>query len=116
MVPSSSPTVFSRVSVLCISQVHQRIFGSADFEAIHIYCCVGGPAPAWCLCLGEGTSVVYQTVGVASDALHPNPPLHFYKWGNLVPIHICSALLQLNWVIADLGPGVPSLFRWGWAS
>ena len=60
-------------------------------------CCVGGPGPALCLGLGRGTSV-HQTLEVASDALHPNPPPHFCKWSNLVPICISLALLQLNWV------------------
>ena len=71
IVPSSFPILFLRVFVLCIDQVHQRIFGSAKFGVIYSSCCVGGPGPAWCLGLGEGTSVVHQAVGVASDALHP---------------------------------------------
>ena len=34
IVPFSSPILFSSVSVLCISQAHQRIFGSAAEEGV----------------------------------------------------------------------------------
>ena len=106
IVPFSSPILFSSIFVLCINQVHQKISGSADLGVIYSSCCVGGPELAWCLGLGEGTFVLHQAVGIASDALHPNPPLHFYKWGNLVPICISLVLLQLDWALAGLDLGV----------
>ena len=112
IVPFSSPILFSSIFVLHINQVHQRIFGSAGFGVIYSSCCVGGPGPAWCLGHGEGTSVVHQAVGVASDALHPNPPPHFYKWGNLVSICISPVLLQLNLALPGLGLGVLFYCRW----
>ena len=76
-----------------IGQAHQRIFGSAGFVVLGRSCCVGGPGPVFCLGLGEEISAVHQTVGVVSDALHPSPPPHFCKWGNLFPINIFPALL-----------------------
>ena len=106
IVPFSSPILFSSVFVLYINQVHQKISGSAGLGVIYSSCCVRGPELVWCFGLGEGTFVVHQAVGVASDALHPNPPPHFYKWGNLVPIHISPVLLQLDWALAGLDLGV----------
>ena len=93
IVPFSSPILFLNMFAQHISQAHQRIFGSTDFVVLGSSCCVWGPGPAFCLGLGEEISAVHQAVGAASDALHPSPPLHFCKWGNLVPICIFSALL-----------------------
>ena len=80
-----------------INQNHQRVFGSAGLGVIYSSCCVR--EPAWCLGLGKGTFVVHQAIGVVSDAFCPNLPLHFYKWSNLVPIHISPVLLQLDPVL-----------------
>ena len=113
IVPFSSPILFSSIFVLCIDQVHQKISGSAGLGVIYSSCHVGGPELAWCLGLGEGTFVLHQAVGIASDTLCPNPPLHFYQWGNSVPIHISPVFLQLNlillqldWALAGLDLGV----------
>ena len=42
----------------------------------------------------------------------PSPPLYFFKWGNLVPIHI-SLLLELLWHGGLLALGSMALFLWG---
>ena len=100
IVPFSSPILFSSVFVL---HIDQKISGSAGLGVIS--CCDGGPELSWCIGLGEDTFVLHQAIGIASDALHPNPPLHFYKWDNSVPICISPILLQLN----------PILLQWDWA-
>ena len=46
-------------------------------------------------CLGYLSEIVF-------DGHHPNPPLYFYKWGNLVPIHIFLPLvLWWYWGVAS---------------
>ena len=49
---------------------------------------------------------------IVSDGHHPNPPLYFYRWGNLVPILISLPLLMLwHWGLLVLGS--VTLFLWG---
>ena len=55
------------------------------------------------------------------DGHHPSPPLYFYKWGNLVPIHISLPLvLQWHGVCQLLGlwlylyGGILSRYRRDW--
>ena len=116
VVPFSSHTLFSGVSVLHISLTHQRMFGCAGFVVPDSFWCANGfvPGLALYLSLGKGTSAVHQIVEVVSDVLHPNPLLHFCKWDNLVPIHISLALLQLNWDLPGLDTGVQLLLQVAW--
>ena len=56
-------------------------------------------------CLGYFVEFVF-------DDYHPSLPLYFYKWGNLVPIHISLPLvLQWHWGFPVLGAVALSL--WG---
>ena len=98
VIPFSSPTLFSSISVLHISLAHWRMFGCAGFVVPDSFWCTDGfvAGLALHLGLGKGISAMHQMVEVASDVLCPNPPLHFCKWDNLVPIHIALALLLLN--------------------
>ena len=104
VVPFSSPTLFSNISVLHIGLAHQRMFGCAGCVVPDSFWCAGGfvPGLALYLGLGKGISAVHlfkhfcQIVEVPSDVLHPNHLLHFCKWDNLVPVHITLALVLLN--------------------
>ena len=95
VIPFSSPTLFSSISVLHTSQAHWRMFGCAGIVVLDSFWCAWGfvLGPALHLSLGMVASAVHQTVEVASDVFHPNPLSHFCKWGNVVPIHISLALL-----------------------
>ena len=114
VIPFSSPTLFSSISVLHTSQAHWRMFGCAGIVVLDSFWCAWGfvLGPALHLSLGMVASAVHQTVEVASDVFHPNPLSHFCKWGNVVPIHISLALLWLNWGLMGLILGFNLYCSW----
>ena len=138
--PSFLLTLIFDRSALCIDLVCQRIVtgstgssvavGAGNLAAENAVCLtaaagfgpgdIGNSSVVVVVCLaiefmGYSAGCTEHFVVVCLANHHPSPLLYFYKWGNLVPIHI-SLLFALvgQWHRGSLFHGVvPQLLLWG---